>query len=368
MPVRAIADLAHARGALVIVDGAQSAGAIPVDLTAIGADAYAIPGQKWLLGPEGTGALAVAGGRPRAARAERGRLVRLRADRLGRRRASLADRADATRGPTTTAPSVIGMARSIGWLSCSSGLPWIYERGAAPGAPDWDRLAAIHGVDVLTPRDHMATLSPFRVAGWTAQAVMDELGARVFAIVRDDPADRRRADQRRWFTTRRRSWSGSLDTVELLAAHTPETVPPRRTLTMLGEETVAPPGRPSASGLGGGPLAAVPQRAAPGRPGRPVQPGHRGRAGRRLPRLRRRPGTRRDPARRRPARPGRGRLRPHRPLVGSVITYLSSRSRPAPARVRRRSGWSAALGFFAAVPIAWLVMVAATQIVRPLLG
>jgi hypothetical protein len=36
--------------------------------------------------------------------------------------------------------------------------------------------------------------------------------------------------------------------------------------------------------------------------------------------------------------------------------------------VRRRSGWSAALGFFAAVPIAWLVMVAATQIVRPLLG
>jgi hypothetical protein len=36
--------------------------------------------------------------------------------------------------------------------------------------------------------------------------------------------------------------------------------------------------------------------------------------------------------------------------------------------VRRRSGWSAALGFFAAVPIAWLVMVAAAQVVRPLLG
>ena len=35
---------------------------------------------------------------------------------------------------------------------------------------------------------------------------------------------------------------------------------------------------------------------------------------------------------------------------------------------RRRSAWSAALGFFAAVPIAWLVMVVAVQVIRPLLG
>ena len=73
MPVRAIADLAHARGALVIVDGAQAAGAIPVDLAALGADAYAFPGQKWLLGPEGTGALAVTRGGPRADRPDRRR-------------------------------------------------------------------------------------------------------------------------------------------------------------------------------------------------------------------------------------------------------------------------------------------------------
>jgi hypothetical protein len=36
--------------------------------------------------------------------------------------------------------------------------------------------------------------------------------------------------------------------------------------------------------------------------------------------------------------------------------------------VRRRSAWSAALGFFAAVPICYLVMVAAMQLFRPLLG
>ena len=55
-------------------------------------------------------------------------------------------------------------------------------------------------------------------------------------------------------------------------------------------------------------------------------------------------------------------------LVGSVVTYLIVPQPTGSGTVRRRSAWSAALGFFAAVPIAWLVMVAATQIVRPLLG
>ena len=55
-------------------------------------------------------------------------------------------------------------------------------------------------------------------------------------------------------------------------------------------------------------------------------------------------------------------------LSGTLITYLVV-PRPTgaggPAR-SRRSAWSAALGFFASVPIAYLVMVVATQIVRPL--
>jgi hypothetical protein len=55
-------------------------------------------------------------------------------------------------------------------------------------------------------------------------------------------------------------------------------------------------------------------------------------------------------------------------VAGTVVTYLVVPQPTGSGTVRRRSGWSAALGFFAAVPIAWLVMVAATQIVRPLFG
>jgi len=43
----------------VLLDGAQGVGAIPVDLGAIGCDAYAGAGQKWLCGPDGTGMLYV---------------------------------------------------------------------------------------------------------------------------------------------------------------------------------------------------------------------------------------------------------------------------------------------------------------------
>lgn len=55
-------------------------------------------------------------------------------------------------------------------------------------------------------------------------------------------------------------------------------------------------------------------------------------------------------------------------VAGSVVTYLVVPQPTGSGTVARRSGWSAALGFFAAVPIAYLVMVVAVQIVRPLLG
>jgi selenocysteine lyase/cysteine desulfurase len=51
--VRALADLAHRRGALLLVDGYQAAGQLPVDVGELDADFYCSGGLKWLLG--GTG-------------------------------------------------------------------------------------------------------------------------------------------------------------------------------------------------------------------------------------------------------------------------------------------------------------------------
>jgi len=51
--VRAVADLAHRQGALLLVDGYQAAGQLPVDVASLDVDFYCSGGLKWLLGGSG---------------------------------------------------------------------------------------------------------------------------------------------------------------------------------------------------------------------------------------------------------------------------------------------------------------------------
>ena len=57
VPVTEISVLARSKGILCIVDGAQAAGAIKVNVKELGCHAYATSGHKWLMGPKGTGLL-----------------------------------------------------------------------------------------------------------------------------------------------------------------------------------------------------------------------------------------------------------------------------------------------------------------------
>ncbi|MDD9820757.1 MAG: aminotransferase class V-fold PLP-dependent enzyme [Nitrospira sp.] len=56
-PIHDVAALARAGQCLVIIDGAQAVGHIPVDLGALDCDAYFFTGHKWCEGPLGTGAI-----------------------------------------------------------------------------------------------------------------------------------------------------------------------------------------------------------------------------------------------------------------------------------------------------------------------
>lgn len=60
LPIQAMSAIAHAHGAVVIVDAAQTAGMLPIDVQAMGIDVLAFPGHKGLLGPQGVGGLYVA--------------------------------------------------------------------------------------------------------------------------------------------------------------------------------------------------------------------------------------------------------------------------------------------------------------------
>ena len=118
----------------------------------------------------------------------------------------------------------------------SVGLPWAHERAGRLAAAGADRLAAIDGVSLVTPppRDGDARHVPDRAAG-RRRTRSRELGARTFAIIRDlPPIDAIRISVGFWNTEE--ELERFAQGVELLAAHTPESIPPRRTLAVLGSD------------------------------------------------------------------------------------------------------------------------------------
>ena len=62
LPIGELSTLARSRGVLVLVDASQTAGAIPIDVAAMGVDLLAFTGHKALLGPTGTGGLYIRNG------------------------------------------------------------------------------------------------------------------------------------------------------------------------------------------------------------------------------------------------------------------------------------------------------------------
>ena len=59
LPVRELVEAAHARGVHVHLDGAQSWGALDVDLRELGCDSYTASSHKWFMGPKEAGVLYV---------------------------------------------------------------------------------------------------------------------------------------------------------------------------------------------------------------------------------------------------------------------------------------------------------------------
>lgn len=232
LPVAAIAALARERGAIVVVDGAQAVGAIPVSVSELGAHLYGLAGQKWLLGPEGVAGLWV--DPAFVGRAEPSIVAWFNYETLGPDAATYWPTAKRFDGTQFHKPSVTGLARSCGWLSMYLGLPWIHERGMAMARAAAERLAGIAGVEVLTPRDRMGTLVTLRIAGWTPDEILAELSSRIFAIARTIPPIEAVRISVGFFTTDDEI-ERVAQVVELLAAHTPSTLPPRPRLTVLGQ-------------------------------------------------------------------------------------------------------------------------------------
>ena len=171
LPVREL----RAESALpILVDGAQSVGTISIDLE--GLDYYTISGQKWLCGPEGTGALVVA--EPEALRVARPSYLSQQGyepDGVFEPRA----------GARRFDPNVTPNALAAGFRAALAALPdWRHERAFEMAERCRAALAEV-GADVVVP-EHRATLVSWHVPVEESAAIVSRL-AEANVIVRDLP-------------------------------------------------------------------------------------------------------------------------------------------------------------------------------------
>lgn len=147
-PVAEIGRLVQEHGALFLVDAAQTAGVIPIDIQAMNIDLLAVPGHKSLMGPTGTGALYV------------GSRAHLRPWREGGTGGDSASEVQPTQWPYYLeggTPNVLGVA------GLAAGIQFVEERTLAAIHRHevelveqlWRRLDELPGVQVLGHRDHI---------------------------------------------------------------------------------------------------------------------------------------------------------------------------------------------------------------------
>lgn len=187
LPIRQLADLTHQAGALLICDAAQSCGMVPSNVYDLGVDAYACSGQKWLCGPDGSGALFI------------------RKDRFSDILPTYFGYFGIQHGMSTTEgyflpnesaqryevashypPAIKSFVTSLTWILEDIGLDWVYQRIAQLGDYCYQTLSAVGGVTMFTPKDNYAGLVHFSLEGIAPADLTAKLRERGI-IIRDTP-------------------------------------------------------------------------------------------------------------------------------------------------------------------------------------
>ncbi len=167
------ADFAHRNGLLFIVDAAQTAGAQPVDVQALGIDVLCFTGHKALLGPQGTGGLYV---RPE---------LSVRPLAVGGSGVHSFDKHHPAQMPTAleagtlNVPGLAGLCAGVEWI-LAQGLESLQKKEAAFAQLFYANICGlpnvkIYGAPEMTPRAPIVSLN-----------IGDEDSARIADILWED--------------------------------------------------------------------------------------------------------------------------------------------------------------------------------------
>ena len=178
LPIAEIAGLCHERGLLFVVDAAQSAGVLPLDMAKTGIDYLCMPGHKGLYGPMGTGLLLCADGekiRPLLEGGTGSLSAHLYQPPI------LPDKLESGTGNT---PGIFALSAGIGFVQ-TIGIDEIAQHELSLIRELYDALAMTANVRLYTKRPAAGThvpLLPFNIAGLHSEetaALLNEAGIAV---------------------------------------------------------------------------------------------------------------------------------------------------------------------------------------------
>ena len=176
MPAEELRKLTKDKGIFLMLDGAQTGGHIELDMASSGFDFYSIPGQKWILGYEGSGALFI----------RREHLGRIHPAHTGGR--GIASPADAHnfQPVTDSMEKFLGGSVSVpvqaAFLEATKfieeiGIKNIENRNLDLAASAKAKLAAVPGVTVHSPmeRNESSGLVSFSIVGQEPVSIVEKL-------------------------------------------------------------------------------------------------------------------------------------------------------------------------------------------------
>ena len=176
MPAEEIRRATKDRGILMMLDGAQTGGHIELDMARSGFDFYSIPGQKWLLGYEGSGALYI----------RREHLERIHPAHTGGRGIArpanahnfqpVADSMEKFLGGSVSVPVQAAFLEATKFIE-EAGIDNIETRNLDLAESAKAKLSEVAGVTVLSPseRRDSSGLVTFAVEGQTPISVVERL-------------------------------------------------------------------------------------------------------------------------------------------------------------------------------------------------
>jgi cysteine desulfurase / selenocysteine lyase len=164
LPVAELAARAHAAGARVLVDAAQSAGHLPLDVQGMGVDLLAFTGHKGLLGPQGTGGLWIREGIDLPPAFFGGTGGDSDSPDMP---ALLPDRMEAG---SQNGPGIAGLLAGVEWLT-QRGVDAVHRRESALKRRLWDALHDIPGVAMHSPPEDPDGLGSVGIVTITIQGM-----------------------------------------------------------------------------------------------------------------------------------------------------------------------------------------------------